>query len=39
MKEFTTRVKSTSLKGLHLISAITTEGLKELLEKVYSSFN
>ena len=39
MKEFTTRVKPTSLKGLHLISAITTEGVKELLEKVYSSFN
>ncbi len=39
MKEFTTRVKPVSLKGLHLISAITTEGVKELLEKVYSSFN
>ena len=39
MKEFTTRVKPTSLKGLYLISAITTEGVKELLEKVYSSFN
>ena len=39
MKEFTTRVKPTSLKGLQLISAITTAGVKELLEKVYSSFN
>ncbi len=39
MKEFTKRVKPVSLKGLHLISAITTEGVKELLEKVYSSFN
>ena len=39
MKEFTKRVKPISLKGLHLISAITTEGVKELLEKVYSSFN
>ncbi len=39
MKEFTTRVKPVSLKGLHLISAITREGVKELLEKVYSSFN
>jgi len=39
MKEFTNRVKPISLKGLHLISAITTEGVKELLEKVYSSFN
>jgi len=39
MKEFTKMVKPFSLKGLHLISAITTEGVKELLEKVYSSFN
>ena len=39
MKEFTKMVKPISLKGLHLISAITTEGVKELLEKVYSSFN
>lgn len=39
IKEFTKRVKPISLKGLHLISAITTEGVKELLEKVYSSFN
>lgn len=39
MKEFTKRVKPISLKGLHLISAITTEGVRELLEKVYSSFN
>ena len=39
MKEFTKRVKPISLKGLHLISSITTEGVKELLEKVYSSFN
>lgn len=39
MKEFTKRVKPVSLKGLHLISAITTEGVRELLEKVYSSFN
>ncbi len=39
MKEFTKRVKPVSLKGLHLISAITREGVKELLEKVYSSFN
>ena len=39
MKEFTKMVKPFPLKGLHLISAITTEGVKELLEKVYSSFN
>jgi GTP-binding protein len=37
--EFSKGVKNIPFKGLHLISAITTQGVKELLEKVYSSFN
>ena len=39
VNEFTKAVKKIPLKGLHLISAITKAGVKELLEKVYSSFN
>lgn len=39
VNEFSKGVKNISFKGLHLISAITTQGVKELLEKVYSSFN
>lgn len=39
VNEFTKGVQNIPLKGLHLISAVTTHGVTELLKKVYSSFN